>query len=63
MDFLFKRNDLNKIYLEVLANNSRAIHLYEKLGFVLEGIKREDVLKNNQYIDSKIMSILKKEFE
>ena len=63
LDFLFKRNDLNKIYLEVLANNSRAIHLYEKLGFVLEGIKREDVLKNNQYIDSKIMSILKKEFE
>lgn len=61
--FLFKEYNLNKISLEVLATNDRAIHLYKKLGFVLEGIKRKEVLKNQQWIDSKIMSILKEEYE
>jgi RimJ/RimL family protein N-acetyltransferase len=61
-DYLFNEKNINKIYLEVLSTNKRAIHLYEKLGFVTEGIKREEVLKGDIYIDSKIMSILKKEY-
>jgi len=64
MSFLFseKEYDLNKISLEVLATNKRAIHLYKKLGFVQEGCKRQEVLKGDTYIDSIIMSILKEEF-
>lgn len=58
---LFKEYDLHKISLEVLSTNKRAISLYRKLGFIEEGIKREDVLKSGVYVDSIIMSILRKE--
>ena len=62
MSFLFEEYNLNKISLEVLSTNQRAINLYNKLGFVKEGIKREEILKNNQWVDSIIMSILKSEY-
>lgn len=56
---LFNMYDLHKISLEVLATNTRAINLYKRLGFVQEGIKREEVLKDGAYVDSIIMSILR----
>ena len=61
ISYLFEKYNLNKISLEVLSSNSRAVNLYKKLGFVIEGIKREEVLKENKYVDSIIMSILKNE--
>lgn len=60
--FIFEHYNLNKISLEVLSTNSIAINLYKKLGFVYEGCKREEVNKNGIYIDSILMSILKKEY-
>lgn len=62
MDFLFNKYELNKITLEVLHTNKIAINLYKSLGFVYEGTKRKEVLKNNTWIDSIIMSILRSEF-
>jgi RimJ/RimL family protein N-acetyltransferase len=59
--FLFKEYDLNKISLEVLSTNKRAIYLYKKIGFNFEGVKREEVLKGEEFINSEIYSILKKE--
>ena len=61
--FIFEKYNLNKISLEVLSTNQVAINLYKKLGFVTEGIKREEVYKNEVWVDSIIMSILKKEYE
>jgi RimJ/RimL family protein N-acetyltransferase len=63
IDYLFINYDLNKISLEVLSTNNRAYNLYKKLGFVQEGIKRQEVLKQNQFIDSIIMSLLKTEYD
>jgi RimJ/RimL family protein N-acetyltransferase len=60
--FLFETYNLNKISLEVLSNNIIALNLYKKLGFVTEGVKRQEVYKNNQWVDSIIMSILKNEY-
>jgi RimJ/RimL family protein N-acetyltransferase len=56
---LFGFYDLHKISLEVLETNNLAIHLYEKLGFVREGVKRQEVYKNGNWINSIIMSIIK----
>lgn len=61
--YIFDKYELNKISLEVLSTNQVAINLYKKLGFVTEGIKREEVYKNEVWVDSIIMSILKKEYE
>lgn len=61
--FLFETYDLHKITLEVLSNNSGAIRLYEKIGFIYEGSKREEVFKDGVYINSNIMSILKDEWK
>jgi len=49
--------NLRKIYLEVLSTNIIAKNLYKKLGFQIESIKHEDVIKNGKVVDSEIMSL------
>lgn len=39
-----KTKQLSKIYLKVSRNNTRAIHLYEKQGFILNSIKSDNEL-------------------
>ena len=63
LPYLFNEYGLNKVSLEVLSTNERAIHLYKKLGFIVDGIKREEVLKKGVFVDSIIMSILKNELK
>ncbi len=52
--------NLNRIYLTVLSDNHRAIHLYEKAGFVCEGVMRQAVYKKGSFSDLLLMSLLKK---
>jgi len=54
---LFNELNLHKISLEVLESNQRGINLYKKLGFKVEGIKRDEVYKNGVWINSIIMSM------
>jgi len=49
---------LKRIELEVFAHNVRAIQLYERLGFVIEGRKMKSYLKYGQYVDVVIMALL-----
>lgn len=52
-----KDHKVEKIYLEVFANNDRAIHLYQKLGFLEEGRKKKHVKQGTaEYVDEIIMS-------
>jgi diamine N-acetyltransferase len=59
----FNTLNLNRIYLHVFENNSRAIRAYEKAGFVHEGRLRQAGFKDGKYIDILVMSILKDEFK
>ena len=59
--FVIKQYNLHKVSLEVLASNVRAYNLYIKLGFVNEGVKREEVYKNGDFVGSIVMSILASE--
>lgn len=61
LPFLFKEFDLHKISLEILETNEKAINLYKKLGFKIDGIKRDEILKNNAWVNSIVMSIMKNE--
>ena len=63
MDYGFKTLNLNRIELKVYDFNQRAIHCYEKLGFVREGLKRQAVFINGDYHDILIMGILQQEWK
>jgi diamine N-acetyltransferase len=58
----FDTLNLNRIYLQVFANNPRAIRAYEKAGFIHEGNKRQAEYRNRKYIDVLMMSLLKDEY-
>jgi RimJ/RimL family protein N-acetyltransferase len=38
------------------------MRVYEKLGFVREGVRREVLLMDGQYHDNSVMSLLRHEF-
>lgn len=61
IDHAFFNLNLRRIELGVLENNTPAIHLYEKCGFIHEGKKRESNYKNGKYISMLLMSILRKD--
>ena len=42
---------LVRVELEVFADNQRAIHLYEKLGFEKEGLLRMTTVRGGRYVD------------
>ena len=52
-----KNNDIEKIGLSVHSTNSRAIALYEKTGFKIEGIQKNELkYENGCYVDVLLMS-------
>jgi RimJ/RimL family protein N-acetyltransferase len=52
LEYIFTHTDLNQITLGVYAFNKRAQHVYEKLGFVLESIDKDDLEFEGEMIDS-----------
>lgn len=53
---------LHKIYLYTFAENRRANHLYEKVGFCREGVLREHTLKDGRLQNRYLYGLLKNEF-
>lgn len=62
LDYGFGILNLHRIELNVFAYNSRAHHVYEKVGFTKEGVQRDALFYNHQYHDSILMSILEDEY-
>ncbi len=50
---------ITRIELEVDVDNDRAVHLYEKFGFEIEGRKRMAVLREGKYVDTYLMARVK----
>lgn len=59
----FEKLGLHRISLNVLSFNPRARRVYEKLGFVTEGVLREEHRWGEEWIDVTIMSILAHEWD
>jgi RimJ/RimL family protein N-acetyltransferase len=58
----FRQLNLWRIYLRVFAENQRAIHLYESVGFQHEGRMRQAEFRHGRYHDMLWMSILRDEY-
>jgi RimJ/RimL family protein N-acetyltransferase len=58
----FEHLGLHRISLEVYAFNPRARRAYEKVGFRAEGVLRESLRYNGEWIDATVMSILASEW-
>jgi RimJ/RimL family protein N-acetyltransferase len=54
----FEQLGLHRIELTVYRFNPRAQHVYEKVGFVTEGVLRDALRWNGGYVDATVMSIL-----
>jgi RimJ/RimL family protein N-acetyltransferase len=63
LDLGFRDLRLHRIYLDVFAFNTRAIRMYERLGFVHEATLREAEKQHGRRVDVLLMSILREEWE
>lgn len=59
VDYAFTMRNVRKVYLDVLANNPRAIAAYTKVGFVEEGRRRAHVWSGGAYVDLVLMGIFR----
>lgn len=57
-DFAFGPLGLHRLALEVNSFNAAAIAVYEKVGFVLEGVRREAVLRDGIWHDVHDMALV-----
>lgn len=61
--YAFNNLNLNKLYLNVGADNQEAIELYKKLNFVQEGILKKHYYIEGKYLDIITMAILRRDFD
>jgi RimJ/RimL family protein N-acetyltransferase len=59
----FNELNLHRIFLQVFADNARAMRAYTKAGFVEEGRQREANFHNGRYRDTIFMSLLRPEWQ
>ncbi len=61
LKYAFDKLQLNKVYLKVFEDNNRAIKMYSNLGFSVDGILRQDIIKEGTFHNVVEMSLLKED--
>lgn len=61
VDYAFDVLGMHKVYAQVLSENKASKAMFRKCGFQIDGVFRDDVLKNGHYYDVLMMSILDNE--
>lgn len=59
----FEKLGLLRIELDVYSFNPRAEAVYQKVGFVLEGIKRKNFIYNGELFDTKLYAMLQSDYQ
>ena len=62
LKWAFEEMDCQRVTLDHFIDNMAAASLYEKVGFVEEGVMRCAGKKNGKYVDLRLMSMLKEEY-
>ena len=52
------KQGLHRLELTVMAHNQRGIALYQRMGFQVEGVKRDDLFVDGGYVDQYMMAKL-----
>ncbi len=60
--YAFEEAKLHKLWLIAFEDNKRALHIYQKVGFIEEGRLREEYILNGTYHTMVRMSILEREY-
>ena len=58
-DYAFESLNLHKLYLRVVAFNTRALRLYRAFGFVDEGMQRQQAYLRGRYYDVVLMGLIR----
>ena len=53
-----KERKLHRLELTVMVHNQRGVGLYQKMGFAIEGTKRDSLLVDGSYVDEYYMAKL-----
>jgi diamine N-acetyltransferase len=59
MRFAFEEMNLHRLYLEVFAENTAAIRVYERCGFQREATLREAQFRGGRFCDVVVMAVLR----
>ncbi|HEX8595786.1 MAG TPA: UDP-4-amino-4,6-dideoxy-N-acetyl-beta-L-altrosamine N-acetyltransferase [Pseudomonas sp.] len=62
LDHAFNAASLEKLNCEVLATNQAVIRLHQKFGFTVEGVRRQNVIKDGERIDVVLLGITREEW-
>jgi diamine N-acetyltransferase len=62
MRIAFRDLGAHRLFLDVFEDNARARHLYETLGFQLEGVMREAAHRDGHWCSLHLMSIIESEY-
>jgi RimJ/RimL family protein N-acetyltransferase len=62
IDYAFNVVGVHRIELEVYDFNPRARHVYEKVGFVYEGTKRDALRWDGEWVDCHCMGLLERDW-
>jgi UDP-4-amino-4,6-dideoxy-N-acetyl-beta-L-altrosamine N-acetyltransferase len=63
LKYCFDYLNVQRVWLLVMENNTVAMNLYRKAGFVEEGRQRKAIFRDGAYFDYVMMSILHSEYE
>ena len=58
-EYAFEKLGLNRIYAKVFDPNVASMKVLEKCGYLLEGISKNAVIKNNRVLDEHRYALLK----
>jgi len=62
VDYAFNTLNLNRIQLHVCAENMPAIKIYQRVGFIKEGVLRQAMFRDGNYVDFWVMGILRSDW-
>ena len=63
MEYAFSVLNLYKLYLVVDNENKKAMHIYSKMGFEVEGVLKQEFFVNGQYRDVTRMCVFQWQYQ